>query len=496
MNKQKQTNNVFTWVFILFCCIVSRLLSTIYYIEDIDSLRFALSMVEYDVEKLQPHFPAYPVFCFLAKFIYVLTGRYSLAFSIIGGISTFFTIFFTLKIVKIKCTSQLGIIAILILFMNPLLWLMSNRYMPDILGLACLLGAFYYILESIHPDGKNSSLYSYIGYFLAAILLGIKVSYIPLLIPVLLIGLKNNNIMKLFYAGGMGLLLWLIPLLWMTGWKTLLGSALNQTQGHFTDFGGTVSTNPDLWLRLNKIIESVVADGFGLYWQGRHLITVVSTILLLIIIFSNWKSIVGRTKQSLFGQNHIYHKPLLIGCIFYSVWLFVGQNVIYKSRHIIPLLPFFSIGIAIACNKILNYTKKQTDSFQRILKGWYPYCIGILVCFLLSYSYVTIHTVIQHTRPTAIAQIQRYLLEKTSQSNNELKIVSVPLIKYYLVSQGVKAEYIPIRTSKDLHQLNDLNSEFVVIGTKIPNRNPKKESTFYHNPYVNRMWSEIPVYEY
>ena len=68
----------------------SRLLTTIFYIEDLDSLRFALSMVDYDVAKLQPHFPAYPVFCFVGKLIYAVTGRYALAFSLIGGVSIFF----------------------------------------------------------------------------------------------------------------------------------------------------------------------------------------------------------------------------------------------------------------------------------------------------------------------------------------------------------------------------------------------------------------------
>ena len=50
------------------------------YIEDLDSLRFALGVVDYDVTKLQPHFPAYPVFCFFAKAIYALTDRYAVAF--------------------------------------------------------------------------------------------------------------------------------------------------------------------------------------------------------------------------------------------------------------------------------------------------------------------------------------------------------------------------------------------------------------------------------
>ena len=63
MQRRFQSSNLFIWSLIFISCIGSRLLSTIYYIEDLDSLRFALSMVDYDVAKLQPHFPAIP--CFL-----------------------------------------------------------------------------------------------------------------------------------------------------------------------------------------------------------------------------------------------------------------------------------------------------------------------------------------------------------------------------------------------------------------------------------------------
>ena len=132
------------WSIVLISCIASRLLSTIYYIEDLDSLRFALSMIDYDVAKLQPHFPAYPVFCFIAKLLYAVIRRYALAFSLLGGLSTFFTIFFTLKIAKIHSTTLLGKIAIFVIFMNPLLWLMSNRYMPDAMGVACLMASLYF----------------------------------------------------------------------------------------------------------------------------------------------------------------------------------------------------------------------------------------------------------------------------------------------------------------------------------------------------------------
>ena len=72
----------------------------------------------------------------------------------------------------------------------------------------------------------------------------------------------------------------------------------------------------------------------------------------------------------------------------------------------------------------------------------------------------------------------------------------MPLIKYYLASQAIEAVYTPIKSEADLAQLDKLESGFVVIGSALPNRVPKAEKVFYHNPYVNRMWSELPLFEY
>ena len=68
------------WCIVFVLCVGSRTLTTIFYIEDLDSLRFALSMADYNVAKLQPHFPAYPVFCFFGKLFFAVTGRFALAF--------------------------------------------------------------------------------------------------------------------------------------------------------------------------------------------------------------------------------------------------------------------------------------------------------------------------------------------------------------------------------------------------------------------------------
>ena len=65
---KKLTKNQ-SYLLLLLVCIISRLATSIYYIEDIDSLRFALSLDDYSITKLQPHFPGYPVFCYIAKLL-------------------------------------------------------------------------------------------------------------------------------------------------------------------------------------------------------------------------------------------------------------------------------------------------------------------------------------------------------------------------------------------------------------------------------------------
>ena len=86
-----------TYTLLFFACIFSRLATSIYYIEDIDSLRFALSIDEYNLLKLQPHFPGYPVYCFIAKILFFFTNSLGITFSIVGGVSLFVIIYFTLK---------------------------------------------------------------------------------------------------------------------------------------------------------------------------------------------------------------------------------------------------------------------------------------------------------------------------------------------------------------------------------------------------------------
>ena len=86
----------------MIICIVSRIVTSIFYIEDIDSLRFFLSAIDFNILEGRPHFPGYPVYCFILNVISFITGSISISFSLIGAFSIFSIIYFSNKIWHLK----------------------------------------------------------------------------------------------------------------------------------------------------------------------------------------------------------------------------------------------------------------------------------------------------------------------------------------------------------------------------------------------------------
>tara|TARA_B110000008_G_scaffold98982_1_gene101765 strand:+ start:44 stop:1483 length:1440 start_codon:yes stop_codon:yes gene_type:complete len=454
-------------VFLL--CIFTRLFSSIFYIEDIDSLRFALSIYEYDMTKLQPHFPGYPIFSFCIKIMYFFTGSLGISFSLIGGLSTYGIIHYALKIVDLKPNSHEGYFIILLILLNPLMWLMSNRYMPDMMGLAILTSSLYFLID------KKTHLYkTCIGFFLFGVLAGVRLSYLPLLfIPIVyhLIFKKEKFLLILIFLSGC--LLWLIPMVFITGFNELWDIALIHTNGHFNDYGGTIYTEKNWSARFISFFRSIWADGLGGYWNHRSWMTGIISLYLLYYskcVFSNFRKIFKE------------HKVILLSTIVYIAWVLLFQNVIHKSRHILPILVIlilmFSLGQTFVQLEFRNIKKYIHISF---------------FSFLLSVSFVL---ALQHKKPSAISQVKNYFIKKEA----PVTIITIPLINYYLRAAGLKTNFINVEDQKEVEQFIELNlsKQYYMIGDFKNLFNHKYEinldTTFYHNPYVNRMWSKLDIF--
>ena len=446
-------------------------MSSIYYIEDIDSLRFALSIFDqFNLEKLQPHFPGYPVFCFIGYIFYSITGSLANTFSIIGSLSIFMIIYFSFLLFNPKENLWNCLFIILLFVLNPMFTIMSNRYMPDLMGLALFVVSFYFLSH----DNKRNIL---LGGFIYGLLLGTRLSYFTLLlVPYIYIFYKENRktSLQLILTSLAGCLIWLIPMIIVTGFDNLVYLAQNQTVGHFTDYGGTVLTE-NHWLdRFKYFFHTIWSDGLGGYWIGRSNITIISSIFLLPILFYSFKNIL---KNSL--SNKKVHM-LIISVIFYSIFIMLFQNIIYKSRHVMPIV-FMIIFL-------ISFAHANAKNFNSIYKL-------ILVIYLLTISIISTNLSIQHKELTAVAKLREYLINHKS----DIKIFTNPLINYYLTSTGVKVNFVN-SDNTSMIKIKDLeDQEIIMIGDYHAKMDKNviaiKDTSFYHNPYINRMWSTINVYK-
>ena len=456
-------------IFLFFVCLLSRVATSIFHIEDIDSLRFALSLHDFNVLKLQPHFPGYPIFIALGKFIHFMTGSMGITFSIIGGVSLFTLIIFTLKLFHIELNSISGLVCTSLLFLNPFFWLMSNRYMPDLIGLCISISSLYFLTTS-----ANRLRLLLIGFFLVGILCGTRLSYVPLLaLPIIYHLYKNRNRHFLLFSFSFGCLLWFIPFVWITGLDPLYTAGFKQTVGHFHDFGGTVITDGVWHHRIISMARSIWADGLGGFWLGRSWQTLLLTGPMAYFFYH---SIIN-----LKIKNLTQHQLLIVGSLFsYFVWVFLFQNIIHKSRHIMPLIGFFIILLNMGINRV----REKNSLRGNILTG----------LLLLSLFNVTLVLTSQHQNPNAISSIKDSIIEK----DIRYPIVSIQLINYYLKKHGIDNEFYDTESTHDVDLTKLLKTEsLLLIG------NFQKifldyyvltyDSTYYHNPYMNRMWSEINV---
>lgn len=463
--KHKWFSNKYLWIFLI--CVLSRLLTTIYYIEDPDSLHFALAATDYNIANFQPHFPGYPVFCFLLQVFTFLFGSFALAFSLIGGISTFAIIFSAMEIAKMIFPKANNLFVGVLIFLNPFIWLMANRYMADLLGVALAMLAFYYFIKQRERDAL-------IFQFLTALLAGTRLSVLSfLLAPSLYLLIKNKNRFAQVLVGIAGVLIWFVPMLLDTGLDQLMASAQLQTEGHFYEWGGTINEEASFSGRFVAFAESIWAHGLGAYWSGRGALTLVIGAGLFLGLALFIASLLRKKQEGKL-------KWLILSFMVYLTWVFFFQNVVYKPRHILPVLPFLLIVIAVGYSYIMEK--------QKLL------AILSFLVLVSSMGALTFKLVKQHKQPSAIAQAKDFLKGKEGKKT----FISIALVNEFMRKQGVEARFLAVENDMELiKKVVNENEPYYVIGKfGFTQSEASSNEAFYHNPYVNKMWPVIVLSEY
>tara|TARA_Y100001935_G_scaffold247303_1_gene243055 strand:+ start:1006 stop:2067 length:1062 start_codon:yes stop_codon:yes gene_type:complete len=349
-----------------------------------------------------------------------------------------------------------------------MIWILSNRYMPDLFGLSLFVLSFYFI--------SNKKIL--LGGFIGGLMLGTRLSFFPLLIiPISKSFYKSKNKILFLCSIILGILVWFIPMSLMTGVENLYNVAYLHTVGHFTEYGGTAITESNWTKRMTLFLQTIWSDGLGGFWSQRSKLTLLISILYLPALIFGTKAMLNLIRKN------ATLRTLFFSIIIYIIWILLFQNIIHKSRHVLPVVYYLIF--------ILSYGLYYCYSKNKKIMFSYIFMIFI------SLSIVTINLATQHQKPTAIAKISNFLTKK----NDIDTIISIPLINYYLQLHGIKANYINIKNESDIFQIDKkkLKNNFIVIGNfnhLFDDYITVDKNYFYHNPYVNRLWPILELYNY
>ena len=429
-----------------------------------------MASYDFDVLNSRPHFPGYPIFCFISQLILLITDNIALTFSLIGSTSTFIIIYFCDKIWQFYFKKQ-NLFFLSILFFNPFLWLMSNRYMPDLFALSLLVSGVFYLIKILNdPSIKNNLILGII----ISLLFGVRVSYIPFFIPIIFLLTKNTKFLIISFL--LTTIIWLTPFIYLTGVVEIIELFKNDSHGHFYRWGGTIFSSDASFIdRLVKIFYFIGVDLFSFWSNSRHWLTVINSLLIAFAIIFFFKSNIKKVKK--------LNMKLLFCCfLIYFLWVLMFQNIQHKPRHLLPFIPMFCFLISLGVNSIHKKMKNRI---------FFP--LG----FIIVHAFITINLVSQHKKMSAISQIQAYLQKE----KNDIVVISDDLKLFYWKSHfnNKNIKYYNYDSFNKLIKQNQISDETIIYSTGIINPKIYKKidsQHFYHNPHVNRLWSKLTLYRY
>ncbi|MBP1932420.1 glycosyltransferase family 39 protein [Ammoniphilus resinae] len=340
----KPSHTFFSLIFLTILTITVRLPFMGRFADSFDAVDFAFGVENFDVFAMQPHFPGYPVLMVLGHGLNQIIHDpvKSLSFlSICSGAALIIPVYLIASRIWDRVTGwgAAGLVAL-----NPLLWVYSLQPMSDLPGVLGIVGsaAFVVLAWKAQKGEKAQWIFAGLAIILFGLAMGIRLSYFPffsfLLYLFIVLPRSMRGYLCLIGTGCLSILLWVIPTaLHEGGVVPYLRMGMAFTEGHFTEWGGTVLDAQISFLdRVRIIIGQHLFYSGGLGWlaQGMEERWIWFGILLWALL-GVWQY---RNNRTVFFFFFLASAP-------YALWVLFGQNV-DKPRHILPLIPFLLMAFS------------------------------------------------------------------------------------------------------------------------------------------------------
>ncbi|WP_156936116.1 nucleoporin-interacting protein [Anoxybacteroides tepidamans] len=316
----------FIALFLLFC---AEIMYASPYAASWDQVDFALALERYDLLAMQPHFPGYPYFILGGMLVHAFIANPARALSILNIVllcSASVPIFLLAK--KYGAKEAAWPITVLVQS-TSYVTLIGSQPMSEGAALAVL---WWYMWAVERAYARVTWSAHLLALFFFGLLLGIRLSYAPFAVALIFLWWADwkmhQRVRRLFFLAAAALLfqlIWVIAVaLTEGGLHSFLKLALSFTNGHFQEWGGTVSNDHEaFWQRASRFLF------YNLIWAG------VSSRTAMLLVFYLFAFIAAICLQRRFS----FPRWFLVSVASYFVWALFAQNI-EKPRHIIPLIHF------------------------------------------------------------------------------------------------------------------------------------------------------------
>ena len=199
-------------------------------LEDLDSINFGLGIRDYDVRQHQPHPPGYPLLILAAKGFNLVVPSEAPALGLLGVVSGALSMFALMSLFRRfdGAATPTAVLATALTASAPLFWFTAARPLSDTTGLAASLGIQAFTL-SIRTGGALA-----LAAFLAGLGGGIRSQVLWLTVPLIVLVAarrpRPHRVEDGLVAVGalvLGVLVWLVPMVWLSGGPTEYFRALS-----------------------------------------------------------------------------------------------------------------------------------------------------------------------------------------------------------------------------------------------------------------------------
>ncbi|QED46041.1 hypothetical protein [Cytobacillus dafuensis] len=301
-----------------------------------DQVDFALALDRYDLMAMQPHFPGYPYFILGGYFIHQFVDNKVASLTVFNILFYFSALYPIYKLSRIHVSRLSSLVIASIIYSSTYVMVMVNQPISE----GAALAALWWYLWSLHLAMKGKGVgINILPPLLLSILLGIRLSYLPFAVGLLLLFYKKwkngdftfKQIVRYSIFAIMCQLIWVGALVFSEGSvKGFVKLSLAFTSGHFNDWGNSAVASDVSFLERIKtlIFHNVLWTGIS---AQKILLAVLYGIVVSLFIYQ-WK-------RGKFKQEFTLHLVWIMG-ICYLIWAVVAQNI-DKPRHILPLVIFF-----------------------------------------------------------------------------------------------------------------------------------------------------------